>query len=1238
MLTVSVGSVQAQSVGNTIKYDGVTYTFTSVTSGNRTVKITSVDNTVTGEVSFPSEILDEEGNHSYMVTDASVSCSSGVTGVVFPEGLKTLSSISGNSVKTIRIPSSVTSITIPGSVSSFAVMSSLEAFVVDAGNPNYCSQDGCLYNKDMTTLLKYPNGKQDTRFSVPEGVKKITSFYCINNSKLQELILPSTMESIARTAISCSITEIDIPASVSSLEHLHLCSRLTAYHVAADNENYCDIDGVLVSKDQKKLIGFPRAKPIDGGCYTVPSFIEVLGQYSFTSKGGLQTLDLSESNVTSIETRAFHNCGALTTIISNDKLEKIGTEAFRDCKNIKTFDFPESLKTVEAGAFNNCDLETVYIPATLTSIGAGVFQSNKNLKAFSVSDENPKYSALDGVLFNKTKETLEMYPPGKEDEHYDIPEGTVTVASSAFNSVQHLQSVNIASTVAQFGVHAFYACSMSTVTFSTPSSLETISAGAFYSCANLSSIEIPATINTIAYTAFYNCQSLEEFKIPDNSQLTSIGVGDVNNTPFGASHLKTFVVGKNTKLTSIGYLYSTYLEKLVIEEGNTALTSLTGLKNLTNLREVNIAPDCGIKAIGKETFWGCTALERLTLPQTVQTLGVNAFYNTPNLKEIVFAEPSQLKTISENAFQKCGIEQFTLPESVVRIDRQAFHGCDVLQEVNLPKNTTSVDPEAFYLCSQLKAINVDKENEVYSSADGYLCNKEKTELMIFPAGKASNNFTLLPPSLTKIGKQAFFGCKNLQKVMIPKKVTAIDESAFWLCDNLKDIVLLGDAPIAAESVGTKAFPTDMASTAKLWVRHSKTADYQAADFWKEFTDIEEAKLTADGAYEFFAMDDTKANLLSIQKDDETLIIPETVEADGNSYTVDLIGDYAFEDCHAAINEVIVNHPVSYVGARAFVNGTRPAQIQNVFFVGTTPATEVATAKFDISQTYAEVNASQHLYVKKSALETYQTAWPQLREQLSYQIPLSMGSEYGTFCREFDTDLSELNASTTHEGWPNVIAFTAGKYAKGTDEEGNPCYYVRMKSINLNAAEGDGTYIPANTAVLLRTMDGAASTSEFFYQIHEDDLEDYSADNLMCGVTVKAREVQPTEDEYTNFLVSGGMLHKMTVPRTFPAHKAYMRIPTVDIEAAGSKVLMLFEETDAEEGMGEDIPASNEPTDTDDETSTNTEEHAAIVDGINAPTQDEAPVIHNINGQLIQNSLQALPKGIYIVNGKKTVIK
>ena len=83
-------------------------------------------------------------------------------------------------------------------------------------------------------------------------------------------------------------------------------------------------------------------------------------------------------------------------------------------------------------------------------------------------------------------------------------------------------------------------------------------------------------------------------------------------------------------------------------------------------------------------------------------------------------------------------------------------------------------------CSKLVAINVSRKHTVYSSVDGYLLTKDKETLAIFPPGKANDRFTLLPPSIKKIGDYAFFDCKELKNVVIPNLVESIGKRSFGL--------------------------------------------------------------------------------------------------------------------------------------------------------------------------------------------------------------------------------------------------------------------------------------------------------------------------------------------------------------------------------------------------------------------------------------------------------------------------
>ena len=123
---------------------------------------------------------------------------------------------------------------------------------------------------------------------------------------------------------------------------------------------------------------------------------------------------------------------------------------------------------------NMPDLVEVYIPKTVTDI-EWCFYECYNLKHIYVSDENPKYCDIDGVLYNKEKDELIAYPNAHGKE-YAIPEGVKEIAHYAFKSCKDIETIHL------------------------PESLKTINHNAFYRCTSLKSIELPDGIKNIGDT------------------------------------------------------------------------------------------------------------------------------------------------------------------------------------------------------------------------------------------------------------------------------------------------------------------------------------------------------------------------------------------------------------------------------------------------------------------------------------------------------------------------------------------------------------------------------------------------------------------------------------------------------------------------------------------------------------------------------------------------------------------
>ncbi len=236
-----------------------------------------------------------------------------------------------------------------------------------------------------------------------------------------------------------------------------------------------------------------------------------------------------------------------------------------------------------------------------------------------------------------------------------------------------------------------------------------------------------------------------------------------------------------------------------------------------------------VTSIGDNAF-SYSGLTSITIPNSVTSIGNDAFYNCTGLKSITI--PNGVKSIGNYAFNSSGLTSIMIPNGVVSIGNYAFSHCFRLTSITIPSSVTSIGDLVFDNCSVLKEFIVSEQNQNYSTIDGVLFSKDKNVLINYPNAKSSKYS--IPNNVDSIGFCAFFHCSGLTSITIPSSVNSIGDYAFSHCSGLKEIYTKNPIPLM---LGNSALYYVDKTTCILYVPKGSKINYQSANQWKNFTNI-----------------------------------------------------------------------------------------------------------------------------------------------------------------------------------------------------------------------------------------------------------------------------------------------------------------------------------------------------------------------------------------------------------------
>jgi len=671
-------------------------------------------------------------------------------------------------------------------------------------------------------------------------------------------------------------------------------------------------------------------------------------------------------------------------------------------------------------AFSECTLNSIEIPASVTSLGESVFSevtggditqlkflgdaptviptrtSNENLLEpddllslrgrlyWSESEAGfrmegtfaylhatvlipERFPAWTSIVEDTEGDSIhwETYSSVPEGLQYSISNNQVAITGYTGNATELIITESIEGyPVTSIGVSAFRGCtSLTSITIS--DNLTSIGDFAFADCSNLTSITIPESVTSIGDEAFYYCSSLTSIIIPE-------------------------------RVTSIGS------------------SAFCGCRSLNRITIPN-----GVTSIGIYAFCGCRSLTSITIPNSVASIGYGAFSGCSSLTSISI--PDSVSSIGGMMFGYCSkLTSITIPESVSSIGDEAFYECSSLTSITIPESVTSIGYSAFYQCSNLANITIP---------DGVTTIEHGT----FSSCYSLTSVTI-PDSVTSIEDYAFSACSNLTSITIPDSITSIADQAFSECGSLSQITFEGNVPDIKNTSLYNVTATAYYPGGNVTWTEDVMQNYGGEINWIPYYN----GLT-------YSIQDNQVTITGYVGSESELVVPSEIEG----LPVTVIGDNAFAGC--TFQYIDIPATVTSLGNCVF-SEENCGNINQIKFLGDVPTVVptwgMSTDEFcecpdpwcgyTMYGTFAYLSATIFVpaeYSGWSAIvndtdndridwQTYYTA-PQvpIPDGLQYTI-----SEYKVTITGYTGSVSELSIPAVIEGYP-VIAIADYAFAE-----------------------------------------------------------------------------------------------------------------------------------------------------------------------------------------------------------------
>lgn len=666
---------------------------------------------------------------------------------------------------------------------------------------------------------------------IPDSVRFIREYAFYNDAKLKTVNL-GNVEAIGAEAFSgCkSLGSADLKKAYAiDREAFKNCTSLTTLDITA-----------------LRNTGDGAFRGTSGARSVVLSENTKLSKYIF-AESGLESVIIYNKD-TIVPEYAFLNCKNLRSVTFNEKLVGIGAAAFKGCENLDSVDFKKNVETISDYAFSGTALTTLTLPSGEVVIENNAFDgatklqtivikkdteikglksstfANTSVSSFSIDAENTLYASEGGLLTDKLGTTIILATKGVANGEYTVGDKFVKIADGAFAGTEITKLIIVNPDIV-IGNYAFAECK-NLVEVRLPDEAGTLVIGnrAFASCEKLKTVENLQNVTTVGDYAFAQT-SVNNVVVADNAvygegaffraRIETVTVG--TNARFGLGAFQSCEYLTTVNMPADGgvhfgkvcFAYDVQLVNIDLSKTDAIIEDQT----FFNCSALRVADLQNVTEVGEYAFSNCKSLETVTMPVVV-TIKEGAFGKTvQNGAATIFYRltlPETLKTIGDSAFLgNAALRSIEIPSSVESFGKYVFTYCSALERVTLHENIKEIPEFSFAACTALTEINLEnvvKVGRYAFTSDGNLAtvnltNAEEIEEAAFAstAVKGDENGKIVANSLKKIGEYAFqstsvvtFEANNLEEIGL---------GAFQFAESLTEFVLSR----AINSVGTAAF-------------------------------------------------------------------------------------------------------------------------------------------------------------------------------------------------------------------------------------------------------------------------------------------------------------------------------------------------------------------------------------------------------------------------------------------------